>query len=74
MNFSISIFLAFPYPGISFLRSGVGSKIFGLLRPLCVDLDLGPKQFFFLYMDPLARGRARQPPVGPTYGPLLAKS
>ena len=35
---------------------GEGSKLLSVLWPLCVYLDLGPKEFFFLYMDPLTHG------------------
>ena len=43
---------------------GKGSKLLCALRPLCVDLDLGPEQLFFLYIDPLTLGGVPGPNSG----------
>ena len=59
-----------PHPGTPFFWWGL--KFLCVLWPLCVYLDLGPKEFFFLYMDPLTHdggpgSQLQVPPVGPPH-------
>ena len=63
-------------------QKGGGLKLLCILRALCVDSDLGPGEFFFVYMDPLTSGRGpgselQVPPVAPPppqHGPLRVRT
>ena len=73
MNFSILPPLT-PLTRVTpFLGGGVGgweAKLLRVLRPLCVDLDLGPQTFYLVYGHPKPwRGSQAQTPGTPSRPP-----